>query len=96
MATKKILTITLEIEVNETVTRYPRLEVTYSEVVRGAVEAARGYMPKDSIRQITTHARWEYRHWDPDPITYPKGELPGPDPFAPGYFEWEGEPTDPA
>ncbi|MFF4467940.1 hypothetical protein ACFYZ3_00125 [Streptomyces sp. NPDC001599] len=84
---KKILTIKLEIEVNEQVTRFPRLDDTYTEVVRVAAEAAREYMPEDSIEQITTYATWEYRHWDPDPIVYPRGVVPEPDLFTDEDFE---------
>jgi hypothetical protein len=82
VAVRKILTITLEIEVNDRVTRHSRVSDTYGEVVEAAMEAARANMPQDSIEQVTTHARWEYRHWDPEPITYPRGEIPdGEDAF---------------
>jgi hypothetical protein len=91
MGVKKILTIKLEIEVNEKVTRYSRLENTYGEVVIAAMEAARAEMPTDSIEQITTHARWEYRHWDPEPITYEKGEVPDLEDFADDEIEWLDE-----
>lgn len=92
MATRKILTITLEIEVNETRTHHDRIKKTYGEVVEAAMEAARANMPEGSIEQITTHARWEYRHWDPEPITYPKGEIPeDEDPFDEDDIEWEDE-----
>ncbi|MGW1411035.1 hypothetical protein [Streptomyces sp. NPDC002403] len=78
MATKKILMIKLEIEVNDTVTRSARLEDTYTEIVRAAADAARQNMPKGSIEQITTHATWEYRHWDPEPVSHPKGVVSEP------------------
>jgi hypothetical protein len=94
MGVRKILTIKLEIEVNEKVTRYSRLENTYGEVVIAAMEAARAHMPTDSIEQITTQARWEYRHWDPDPITYPNGESPDIEDFTDKDFEWEIEDED--
>jgi hypothetical protein len=71
---KKILTVKLEIEVNNKVTRESRLRDTYEDVVTAAMEAARANMPKDSIKQITTHARWEYRQWDPTPTIYPEGK----------------------
>ncbi|MDC2953408.1 hypothetical protein PO587_02940 [Streptomyces gilvifuscus] len=77
MGVKKILTIKFEIEVNEKVTRYSRLENTYVKVIMAAKEAAAASMPTDSIDQITAHARWEYRHWDPEPliISYKNGEV---------------------
>ncbi|NYV74554.1 hypothetical protein [Streptomyces sp. UH6] len=56
---KKILTVTLEIEVNDRVTREPRLRGTYAEIVRSATEAAREHMPENSIERITTKATWE-------------------------------------
>ncbi|MFE7840462.1 hypothetical protein ACFU53_31735 [Streptomyces sp. NPDC057474] len=77
MGVKKILTIKLEIEVNEKVTRYSRLDNTYVKVITAAREAASANMPTGSIEQITAQARWEYRHWDPAPITmtFAKGEV---------------------
>lgn len=77
MGDKKILTITLEIEVNEKVTRHSRVNDTYGEVVVAAMEAAHAHMPTDSIDQITTHARWEYRHWDPQADHLPQGRSSG-------------------
>ncbi|MEU0016571.1 hypothetical protein ABZ173_02765 [Streptomyces rochei] len=74
MGFKKILTVKLEIEVNNKVTREGRLRDTYEDVVTAAMEAARTNMPQDSIKQITTHARWEYRQWDPTPTIYPEGK----------------------
>lgn len=71
---RKILTVTLEIEVNGKTTRGTRLSNTYQEIVDAALTAAREHMPQDSIEQVTSHARWEYRHWDPQPLTYPKGD----------------------
>ncbi|MFD6548354.1 hypothetical protein [Streptomyces sp. NPDC058398] len=91
MSVKKILTIKLEIEVNEKVTRSKRLSDTYGEVVMAAMEAARTHMPTDSIEQITTQARWEYRHWDPDPIVYPNGEDPEIEDFDDEDFVFEDE-----
>ncbi|KAA0941824.1 hypothetical protein [Streptomyces apricus] len=91
MSVKKVLTITLEIEVNEKVTRHSRVNETYHQVVEAALEAARAHMPTDSIEQVTTHARWEYRHWDPDPITYPKGEVPEFEEIDDDEFEWLDE-----
>ncbi|SPE99979.1 hypothetical protein [Streptomyces sp. MA5143a] len=91
MGVKKILTITLEIEGNEKVTRHSRVNDTYGEVVVAAMEAARTHMPTDSIDQITTHARWEYRHWDPKPITYPKGQVPDMEDFEDDEVEWLDE-----
>ena len=77
MGVKKILTIKFEIEVNEKVTRYSRLENTYIQVIMAAKEAATANMPTDSIEQITAHARWEYRHWEaPITISYNRGEVP--------------------
>ncbi|MEV6840555.1 hypothetical protein AB0N17_39780 [Streptomyces sp. NPDC051133] len=91
MGVRKILTIKLEIEVNEKVTRYSRLENTYGEVVIAAMKAARAEMPAGSIEQITTHARWEYRHWDPEPITYANGEEPEIEDFDDEDFVFEEE-----
>ncbi|MEU7366646.1 hypothetical protein AB0B92_13790 [Streptomyces hygroscopicus] len=91
MATRKILTIKLEIEVNEKVTRHSRVSDTYGEVVVAAMTAARAHMPKDSIDQTTTRARWEYRHWDPKPITYDKGEVPEIEDFTDEDFVLEDE-----
>ncbi|BAC73205.1 hypothetical protein AQJ43_23850 [Streptomyces avermitilis] len=91
MGVRKILTIKLEIEVNEKVTRYSRLENTYGEVVIAAMEAARAHMPTDSIEQITSHARWEYRHWDPKSITYAKGEIPEIEDLTDDEIEWLAE-----
>ncbi|MER6236563.1 hypothetical protein ABT185_10915 [Streptomyces clavifer] len=91
MATRKILTIKLEIEVNEKVTRHSRIRDTYAEVVAAAIDAARERMPTDSIEQVTTQARWEYRHWDPEPVTLPKGEYEEIEEFTEGDFVWEEE-----
>lgn len=57
-------------------TRYDRIPATYSDVLEAAREAARVSMPSDSIKTITSHARWEYRHWDPDPTRHPENEIP--------------------
>ncbi|WP_448319215.1 hypothetical protein [Streptomyces sp. CO7] len=86
---RKILTIQLEIEVNERVTRSSRLEETYAEVIRSAAAAAQECMPEDSIEQITTKAKWEYRHWDPDPITFPGGIVDDGDLDDEIEIEWE-------
>ncbi|GAX55781.1 hypothetical protein [Streptomyces olivochromogenes] len=91
MGVKKILTIKLEIEVNEKVTRHSRVSDTYGEVVIAAMEAARAHMPTDSIEQITTQARWEYRHWDPKPITYANGEVPEVEDLTDDEIEWLDE-----
>ncbi|MGW0854201.1 hypothetical protein [Streptomyces sp. NPDC002690] len=90
-AKKKILTIKLEIEVNEKVTRYNRLRDTYSEVVRAAIEAARAHLPTDSIEQVTTQARWEYRHWDPESVVHPRGEIDVDEEFSDDDFLFEDE-----
>lgn len=91
MAIRKILTIKLEIEVNEKVTRHSRIRDTYGEVVAAAIEAARAHMPPDSIEQVTTQARWEYRHWDPEPVIMPKGEYEEIEDISDDDFEWEDE-----
>lgn len=97
VGTRKILTITMEIEVNEKVTRHSRIRDTYSEVVEAAIEAARIHMPSDSIEQVTCRARWEYRHWDPEPVTISKDEIDegadieGIEEITDDDFEWEDE-----
>ncbi|WP_405459659.1 hypothetical protein OG786_20840 [Streptomyces sp. NBC_00101] len=91
MATRKILTIKLEIEVNEKVTRHSRIRDTYTEVVGAAIAAARAQMPTDSIEQVTTQARWEYRHWDPAPVVHPKGVFDEGEDFSDDDFVFEEE-----
>ncbi len=70
---------------------FENLSVHLGEVVIAAMEAARAEMPTGSIEQITTYVRWEYRHWDPEPITYEKGEVTDLEDFADDEIEWLDE-----
>ncbi|CAL9294295.1 hypothetical protein SUDANB148_02309 [Streptomyces sp. SudanB148_2056] len=70
---------------------FENLSVHLGEVVIAAMEAARAEMPTDSIEQITTYVRWEYRHWDPEPITYEKGEVPELEDLADDEIKWLDE-----
>ncbi|WP_055587743.1 hypothetical protein [Peterkaempfera griseoplana] len=71
---KKVLTITLEIEVGEVRTRGKKVGAAYEEIVRGALEAARRALPPGSINRATSRAKWEFRHWNPDERVFPKGQ----------------------
>ncbi|MET8511951.1 hypothetical protein [Streptomyces sp. NPDC005077] len=85
--TKKVLTVTLEIEVNGKRTRGTRVGDAYNQIVGGAVEAAKKALPEGSIVQITAQPNWEYRHWHPDPQVFPEGEFVLV--LDEAEFEWE-------
>ncbi|MCL2552756.1 MAG: hypothetical protein FWE75_11510, partial [Actinomycetia bacterium] len=64
MATKKILTITVEVEVLERRTRAARLKAAHEAAVNAAVEAVRGELLDGSVGDVKSRMTWDYRWAD--------------------------------
>jgi hypothetical protein len=64
MATKKILTITVEFEVLERKTHFPRIKAAHEAAVNAAVEAVRGELLDGSVGDVKSRMTWDYRWAD--------------------------------
>ena len=74
MAVKKILTITLEVEVLERKTHFPRIKAAHESAVNAAVEAVRAELLDGSVGDVSSRMTWDYR-WADSSSAYAGGEV---------------------
>jgi hypothetical protein len=73
VAVKKILTISLEIEVLERKTHFPRIKAAHEAAVNAAVDAVRAELLDGSMGDVSSRMTWDYR-WADSSTAYAGGE----------------------
>lgn len=64
MATRKVLSLTIEFELSDRKTHTERLRAAHEKGFEAATEAVKAELLEGSVDKVTSHMTWSYRYLD--------------------------------